>query len=92
MKRNEYLQIKGLDIKELKVKVKTLREEVGSLVLDKNTRKLKDLKIISKKKKELAQVLTVIRQKELLSELETKVANPKAGKVEEGGSKEVKSN
>ena len=72
MKRQEFVQIKGLDLKELKIKVGTLREEIANLILDKNMKKLKDLKTISKKKKELAQILTVIRQKELLEELETK--------------------
>ncbi len=70
MKKNEFIQIKGLGLKELKVKGKTLTDEIANLVLDKNMKKLKDLKIISKKKKERAQILTVIRQKELLVQLE----------------------
>lgn len=70
MKKNEFAQIKGLDLKELKLKVKTLKEEIASLILDKNMKKLKDLKVISKKKKELAQVLTMVKQKELLARLE----------------------
>ena len=73
MKKNEFVQIKGLDLKELKAKAKALREEIANLTLDKNMKKLKDLKMILKKKKELAQVLTVIRQKELLQELESKI-------------------
>ncbi|MDO8577087.1 MAG: 50S ribosomal protein L29 [Candidatus Daviesbacteria bacterium] len=73
MKKNEFVQIKGLDSKELKVKAKALKDEIISLTLDKNMKKLKDLKMVSKKKKELAQILTVIRQKELLGQLESKV-------------------
>lgn len=73
MKKNGLTQIKGLDLKELRLKVKALKTEVADLVLDKNMKKLKDLKIISKKKKDIAQILTVIRQKELLAELEPKV-------------------
>ncbi len=72
MKKNEFIQIKGLDLKELKTKVSSLRDEIANLVLDKNMKKLKDKKTILKKKKDLAQVLTVIRQKELLLELENK--------------------
>lgn len=72
MKKQEFIQIKGLDIKELGVKVKALREEMANLELDKNMKKLKNLKEISKKKKELAQILTVIRQKQLLVQLESK--------------------
>lgn len=74
MKKNEFVQIKGLDVKELGVKVKALRQDIANLTLDKNTKKLKDLKGISKKKKELAQILTVIKQKEMLGQLESKVA------------------
>ena len=66
MKRQEFVQVKGLDLKELGVKAKALRAEIANLTLDKNMKKLKDLKITSKKKKELAQVLTVLRQKEEL--------------------------
>ena len=72
MKRNELTRIKGLDIKELKEKSKTIKKEIADLTLDKNMKKLKDLKFISKNKKDLAQILTLIRQKELLKELENK--------------------
>lgn len=71
MKRQDLVQIKGLDLKELRIKVRTLREEIAGLILDKNMKKLKDLKMVSKKKRDLAQVLTVIRQKELLEQLES---------------------
>lgn len=72
MKKQDFVQIKGLDLKELKVRAGTLKDEIANLILDKNMKKLKDLKKVSKKKKELSQVLTVINQKELLEELETK--------------------
>ena len=39
--------------------------------------KLKDLKTVSKKRKDLAQILTVIKQKELLGKLESKVKSIK---------------
>ncbi|MDD5146968.1 MAG: 50S ribosomal protein L29 [Candidatus Daviesbacteria bacterium] len=71
MKKNIFLQIKGLDVRELKVKAKALKEEIANLTLDKNMKKLKDLKMVSKKKKELAQILTIIKQKELLVQLES---------------------
>jgi len=50
---------------------------VAILVIDKNTNKLKDKKAIFKKRKDLAKVLTVLRQKELLNELETKTGGMK---------------
>ncbi|MBI2597322.1 50S ribosomal protein L29 [Candidatus Daviesbacteria bacterium] len=73
MKRQEFIEIKGLDLKELKGKVEVFKKELMDLVVDKNMKKLKDLKSISKKKKDLAKVLTVLKQKELLMELESKV-------------------
>lgn len=72
MKKTEGTQNKGLDVKELKQKVSALRKEIAELVLDKNMKKLKDIKMISKKKKELAQVLTLMKQKEILAQLEVK--------------------
>lgn len=73
MKRNELVQVKGLDVKQLKNRVKILKVDIGKLIMDKNMKKLKDLKQISKKKKDLAQVLTVLRQKEILSGIEAKI-------------------
>ena len=72
MKKTELTQIKGLDFKELNLKVKTLKDEIANLILEKNMKKLKDLKKVAKKKKDLAQILTVVRQKELLAKLEVK--------------------
>ncbi len=74
MKKNDFVQIKSLDLKELVAKTKTLKKEIADLFLDKNMKKLKDLKSISKKKKDLAQILTVMRQKVLLGKLESKVS------------------
>lgn len=73
MKKQELIQIKALGIKELKEKAKGLNLEISNLVLDKNMKKLKDLKMISKQRKNRAQILTIIRQKDLLQELELKV-------------------
>ena len=79
MKRQDFMQRKGLDVKELGLKFKTLIGEIEELVLDKNMKKLKDLKAISKKKKEIAQILTVIKQKTLLEQLEAR--DPASKKV-----------
>ncbi len=72
MKKNDFVQIKKLEIKELKEKVKAVKKEIADLTLDKNMKKLKDLRMISKKRKDIAQILTVIRQRELLAKLEPK--------------------
>ncbi|MBI2593580.1 50S ribosomal protein L29 [Candidatus Daviesbacteria bacterium] len=63
-------EIKVLDIEALVQKAKALKVNIGDLILDKNTSKLKDLKSISKKKKELARVLTVLSQKIMIEQLE----------------------
>ncbi len=72
MKKNDYMVVKALDIKELIIKTKALRIEIADLVMNKNMKKLKDLRSISKKRKDIASVLTILRQKELLKELEAK--------------------
>ena len=85
MKRNQLNETKQLDKTALLELVKKTRIEIADLVLDKNMSKLKDLKSISKKRKDLAQMLTVLRQKELLEVLEQKVSkDEKVSKVEEG--------
>lgn len=70
MKKNDLAQIKLLDLSQLRSKLRSIKDEVANLVMDKNMKKLKDLKVIFKKRKDLAQILTILRQKELLSELE----------------------
>lgn len=82
MKRKEFTQIKELALKELGGKAKNLQKEIANLQLDKNMKKLKDLKIVSKKKKDLAKVLTVIKQKELLMQLESKIEDKKSDGAE----------
>ncbi len=72
MKKNELIQVKALDLKELAAKAKTLRKEIANVTMDKNMKKLKDLKSITKKRKDLAQVLTITKQKQMLTELEIK--------------------
>lgn len=73
MKKNELTEIKNLTIDQLVKKAVGLKKDIAGLVLDKNMRKLKDLKSVSKKKKDLARVLTFARQKQLLGEIEAKV-------------------
>ena len=69
MKRNDLQEIKGLSIKAITEKIKATKQEIATLILDKNMSKLKDLKSISKKRKNVAQMMTVVRQKQILDEL-----------------------
>ena len=71
MKKNEFGEIKALDIKTLSVRVRGLRAEIADLVLDKNMNTLKNIKQISHKRRDLAQLLTVLGQKEMISVLES---------------------
>lgn len=72
MKKQALMQIKGLDLKELMEKAKAIKAEIADTVMDKNMKKLKDVKVVGKKRRDLAQVLTILRQKEILQQLEAK--------------------
>lgn len=72
MKKNEFGEIKKMEIKALQEKVKKIKEEIMSLTLDKNMNKMPNLKLIKSKRNELAKTLTVIQQKQLMMELEEK--------------------
>lgn len=52
--------------------IKQLKGELADLIMDKNMKKLKDLKAILKKKKAIARELTKLRQAKLLKDLEEK--------------------
>ncbi len=73
MKRQELTEIKQLTVKEILVGVLVSKKELYDLILDKNMDKLKDKKVVAKKKKDIAQMLTVARQKQLLAEIEASV-------------------
>lgn len=71
MKKAELTEVKNLNKDELIKKVATLKGQLNDLVMDKNMNKLKDVKSVFKTRKELAVVLTVLRQKQLLEQLES---------------------
>lgn len=77
MKKNQFNEFKSYDIKALKEAVKKAKAELADLILDKNMNKLSDLRVVSKKKKDIAQMSTILRQKQLVEELETKLNNIK---------------
>lgn len=80
MKRQQFTEIKQLTVKDILAKVLVGKKELADLILDKNMDKLKDKKVVSKKKKDIAQLLTVARQKQLLEELEPVIANTEGSK------------
>lgn len=72
MKKNDLAEIKKIDILSLQERIKKGKEEIAKLTLEKNTGKLANVKVIKNKKRNLAQMLTIARQKQLLKELEEK--------------------
>ncbi|KKQ67427.1 MAG: hypothetical protein US86_C0001G0354 [Candidatus Daviesbacteria bacterium GW2011_GWA2_38_24] len=70
MRKNELSNIKGMNIPALNSQVQKIKKEIADLGMDKNMNKLKDLKAIRKRRKDVAQILTVIAQKELLEQLQ----------------------
>lgn len=64
MKLND---LRKLDKKELEEKLGQTRKELTVLSLSRFSKKEKDLKQLVKKRKEIARILTLIREKELLN-------------------------
>lgn len=83
MKKNDFVEIRNANLTELSKKILAAQTAVADLVMDKNMGKLKDLKAVMKKKKDIAQMKTVFNQKHLLGELEEKIEE----KADKGGSK-----
>lgn len=72
MKKNDLAEVKKMDIKSLQEKAKKGREELVHLQLDKGMKKLTNLKAVNVKRRDLARVLTVLKQKQVLEQLEDK--------------------
>lgn len=74
MKRTELKEIKILEPKQILIKVKQIKSEITNIRLDrynstKNNEKAKDIKDMTKKRRDIAQMLTIARQKILLEEI-----------------------
>ncbi len=72
MKKNELAEIKKMELKDINARSQKARKEMLELIMDRNSGKVTDLKLVGKKRKDLAQMATIARQKELLAEMETK--------------------
>lgn len=70
MKKNDLLEMKSLDIKALTVRVRELRGQIADLVMEKHMNTLKNSKQIQHSRRNLAQMLTILRQKEIIAQLE----------------------
>lgn len=70
MKKNDLAEIKKANVTSLKERAVKLKNEVSDLYLEKAGGKLKNLKVIQNKRDDLARILTVLRQKEMIEKLE----------------------
>lgn len=71
MRKNDLTEIKQLEFKALVAKILTAKKELSDLVLDRNMNKLKDVKVISKRRKDIAKMQTIANQKRVLESLVT---------------------
>ncbi len=70
MKKNDKQELFSRDIKTLRVDLLKVRGEALQLTIDNSQFKLKNTKSISTKRKEIARILTAIKEKELSKKLE----------------------
>lgn len=73
MKKQALAEIKNIDIQALKGRMQHSDEEMQKLVLDKSINKLTDVKTLRRKRKDIAQIATILRQKELLKQLKEQI-------------------
>jgi ribosomal protein L29 len=71
MKSKEKKELHAKSVKELKNLIIEAKDELAGLKMDKTQNKLKNTGILSMKRKEIAQMLTIMRLKEL-AEIEAK--------------------
>ena len=82
MKIQQLNEMKKQDEKAILEKVVGLKREITEWVMDKKMNKLKDLKQIKKNRRTIAQLLTIVHQKQMLAELES-LKSPELEKVQE---------
>lgn len=68
MKRKEIQKLHQLKINELREKLAQARKELVDLMMVSGREKTKDVKVIAKKRDEIARIATILREKELLEE------------------------
>lgn len=68
MDRNAIKQLKNKSTKELEEMAKKLRREVATIELEKRMGKHKDLRVISKKRDDVARILTVLKAQKIQGE------------------------
>ena len=70
MRKSDLVEIKKLEISGILSRINKFKSEILDLELKKGVKKLANLKEASLKRRALAQMMTILRQKELLNKLE----------------------
>lgn len=65
MKKNQLRELKAKDLKELIKMLKEERDELAKILLDLNSNKLRNVSLKKIVRKNIAQIQTLIREKEL---------------------------
>lgn len=65
MKKREIKELRSKNLKELTQSLKNLKSELAKIIIERNARRLKNTALVRGKKKDVARILTVIREKEL---------------------------
>lgn len=72
MRKNDLSEIKNMDTKGISAKLISARAELADLILDKNMKTQKDIKLVLKKRHQIAQMMTIMNQKLSLEKMEVK--------------------
>lgn len=70
MKKKDLQEIKNMSEEQLLADVIKLKKEIVEAKMDQHLNKLKDVKSIERKRKNIAQILTIISQKQLIKKFE----------------------
>jgi len=68
MKRKDVEKLHQLSVQELREKLIQTRKELIDLRMSEGREKTKDVKIIGKKRDDLARIMTILKEKEFLEE------------------------
>jgi large subunit ribosomal protein L29 len=75
MKKQQLNEIKNKSIKDLKTLVNSLKKEIANLNMDLKLGKLKNVRAISAKRKDVAQVLTIVNQNAAMEKIKKEKEN-----------------
>lgn len=66
MKKNQIVELRSKSIEELKRLLEETQSEIKKLIMELKSRKLKNTASIEQKRKDIARILTFVREKELV--------------------------